>query len=100
MDLSECREKIDAIDKQIVALYEERMKVSEQVADYKLSNGMNVLDKNREKAKIDAVRELTHSDFNSKGIEELYNHIMSISRKRQYDIMEERGLYARPSFMP
>ena len=51
MDLKECREKIDEIDARIVSLYEERMKVSEEVALYKLSNGMNVLDKSREKAK-------------------------------------------------
>ncbi len=99
MDLKDCRDKIDEIDKKIVELYEERMSVSEQVADYKLSNGMNVLDKGRERAKLEAVKALTHNDFNSKGIEELYNHIMSISRKRQYDIMEERGMKSHPSFM-
>ena len=100
MDLKECREKIDEIDARIVSLYEERMKVSEEVALYKLSNGMNVLDKSREKAKRDAVKALTHDEFNSKGIEELYNHIMSISRKKQYDIMEEKGMGSRPSFIP
>ena len=99
MDLKECRAKIDEIDKEIVRLYEERMEVSEQVADYKLSKGINVIDKNRESAKLYAVRALTHNDFNAKGIEELYNHIMSISRKRQYGIMEERGMRSRPSFM-
>lgn len=99
MELSECREKIDEIDKKIVELYEDRMKVSEQVADYKLSNGMNVLDKARERAKIEAVKSFTHNEFNSKGVEELYNHIMSISRKRQYDIMEERGIKSSPSFI-
>ena len=100
MDLKECREKIDEIDARIVSLYEERMKVSEEVALYKLSNGMNVLDKSREKAKRDAVKALTHDEFNSKGIEELYNHIMSISRKKQYDIMEDKGMGSRPSFIP
>ncbi len=100
MELSECREKIDEIDRQIVALYEERMKVSESVADYKLTHGMNVLDKTREQEKIDSVKALTHSEFNSLGIEELYNHIMSISRKRQYAMMNERGIKGRLPFMP
>ena len=99
MNLIECREKLDKIDSEIVRLYEERMAVSEQVADYKLKNGLNVLDRNRERSKLDAVKALTHTDHNSKGIEELYNHIMSISRKRQYDIMEERGIKGRLSFM-
>ncbi|MCR5747147.1 MAG: prephenate dehydratase [Lachnospiraceae bacterium] len=99
MELNECRNKIDAIDKEIVRLYEERMVVAEKVADYKILNGMNVLDRDRERSKINAVKSLTHSAFNSKGIEELYNHIMSISRKRQYDILEERGIKGRLSFM-
>ena len=99
MDLNECRKKIDEIDEKIVKLFEERMAVSEEVADYKLTNGMNVLDKKRERAKLDSVIALTHNEFNEKGIEELYSHIMSISRKRQYDIMEERGIRGRLSFM-
>ncbi len=98
MDLSECREKIDEIDRKIVGLYEDRMSVSETVADYKLSNGLGVLDKKRENEKLKAVKALAHSDFNKKAVEELYNHIMSISRKRQYEIMEERGMRKRPSF--
>ncbi len=98
MDLSECREKIDDIDRKIVELYEDRMSISEAVADYKLSNGLGVLDKKRENEKLKAVKALAHSDFNKKAVEELYNHIMSISRKRQYEIMEERGMRKRPSF--
>ena len=36
MDLGQLRERIDDIDKQIVSLYEERMDVSRQVAEYKI----------------------------------------------------------------
>ena len=36
MDLRELRDKIDVIDKQLVELYEERMKVSDEIADYKM----------------------------------------------------------------
>ena len=35
-DLQECRQKIDEIDSQIVELFEKRMKVCEEVADYKI----------------------------------------------------------------
>ena len=38
MDLSQLRQQIDTIDRQIVNLYEERMDVSRQVAEYKISN--------------------------------------------------------------
>ena len=36
IDLSELRNQIDDIDRQIVDLYEKRMAVSSQVAEYKI----------------------------------------------------------------
>ena len=36
MDLSQLRQQIDTIDRQIVDLYEKRMDVSRQVAEYKI----------------------------------------------------------------
>ena len=52
MDLGQLREQIDVIDKEIVELYEKRMNISSQVADYKISNGKKVFDKAREQEKI------------------------------------------------
>ena len=45
MDLLELRGKIDEIDEQIVALYERRMDISRQVAEYKIGTGKKVFDK-------------------------------------------------------
>ena len=45
MDLSQLRQQIDTIDRQIVNLYEERMDVSRQVAEYKIETGKKVFDK-------------------------------------------------------
>ena len=36
-DLQECRRQIDEIDSEILRLFEKRMKVSEDVANYKIS---------------------------------------------------------------
>ena len=41
MDLSQLRQQIDTIDRQIVDLYEKRMDVSRQVAEYKIETGTN-----------------------------------------------------------
>mgnify|MGYP003103687308 CR=1 FL=1 len=38
-DLKECREKLDGIDREIVRLFEERMAVCGQVAEYKIETG-------------------------------------------------------------
>ena len=46
-DLLELRDEIDGIDRQIVELFENRMKVSREVAAYKIANGRKVFDKDR-----------------------------------------------------
>lgn len=91
MDLLELREQIDGIDADIVRLYEKRMEISKQVAEYKIETGKKVFDKTREEEKLRKVKGLTHNDFNSHGIEELFEQIMSMSRKLQYQLLAEHG---------
>jgi len=99
MDLLELRDQIDVIDKEIVRLYEERMDICKQVAEYKIENGKQVFDKEREKQKINKVKSLTHNDFNSHGIEELFQQIMSMSRKLQYGLLDEHGASGKLPFI-
>lgn len=98
-DLTELRKEIDEIDQQMVALFERRMGVSEEVADYKVVTGKRVLDKERENVKLKAVKSMTHNDFNSHGIEELYKQIMAMSRKLQYQKMEQQAIGRLPFVM-
>lgn len=99
MDLLELRGKIDKIDRQIVELYEERMDIAKQVAEYKIANGKKVFDKQREKEKLAAVKALTHNDFNAHGIEELFEQIMSMSRKLQYSLLAQNGMMGKLPFV-
>ena len=62
-DLAELRKEIDEIDTRMVKLFEQRMAVSEEVAEYKVAVGKKILDKEREKRKIQAVKAMTHSAF-------------------------------------
>lgn len=98
-DLSELRVEIDRIDRQIVQLYEERMQISEEVAEYKVATGKKILDKQREIAKLEAVKGLTHNEFNRHGVEELYKQLMAMSRKLQYQQMEKQALGRLPLVM-
>ena len=99
MDLAELRVQLDAIDEKIVALYEERMAISSQVADYKIETGKKVLDKSREAEKLEKVRALTHNPFNAHGVQELFEQIMSMSRKLQYNKLAEAGALGRLPFI-
>lgn len=99
MDLLELRKQLDELDEQIVALYEKRMDISSQVADYKIQTGKKVFDKEREIAKLNAVKNLTHNEFNGRGIQELFEQIMSMSRKLQYKKLSESGSQGRLPFI-
>ena len=99
MELSELRVKIDEIDEKIVELYEQRMEISKQVAEYKIGVGKKVFDKQREQEKLSKVKALTHNEFNSHGIEELFEQIMSMSRKLQYQLLAEHGSLGKLPFI-
>ena len=91
MDLTELRERIDGIDAQIAELFEQRMDICGQVAEYKISAGKNVFDKSREVEKLAKIRALAHNEFNGFCLVELFEQIMSMSRKLQYRLLTENG---------
>lgn len=99
MDLNECRKEIDEIDRQLVDLYEKRMAVTEEVAQYKIETGKPVLDRDREKRKLAAVSAMAKNDFTRYGVRELFEQIMATSRKRQYQIMAQTGALYRLPFI-
>ena len=99
IDLQELRKSLDGIDSQIVKLYEDRMEICKQVAEYKIGSGKKVYDKQREEEKLATVKSLTHNEFNSRGVEELFEQIMSMSRKLQYQMLVESGNIAKLPFI-
>ena len=99
-DLLILRDQIDAIDKQIVELYEKRMEVCKEVAEYKIETGKKVFDKVREAEKIEKVRSMASTAFNKYAVQELFEQIMSISRKMQYQLLAEHGCISKLPFIP
>lgn len=98
-DLLELRDEIDEIDQQIVELYQQRMEIAAEVATYKIANGKKVFDKERENSKLAKLTALGNTKFNKLGIRELFEQIMAVSRKRQYQLMTEAGIYEKPDFV-
>jgi len=91
-DLEQLREEIDAVDHEIVALFERRMELCSQVAEYKIANGKKILDRSREMQKLDKLGELAHNSFNRHAVKELFEQIMAMSRKLQYQRLEQEGV--------
>lgn len=91
-DLQESRKEIDAIDDKIVKLFEHRMEVCRDVADFKLKTGKPVLDRKRELDKIAMLKDKASNEFYAHGVEELFEQIMAMSRKMQYKLLTEEGV--------
>ena len=98
--LDDIREEIDSVDAEMVSLYEKRMDLAEQVAEYKISTGKKVLDKEREKSKLEKIKALATTEFTKCGVTELFEQIMAMSRKRQYQMLTEHGIIEKSEFMP
>ncbi len=90
-DLLELRDEIDEIDSEIVALYERRMAIASEVAEYKISVGKPVFDKAREESKLENLGKKVDTPFLKHGVQELFEQIMAMSRKRQYQLLTEHG---------
>ena len=82
MELSELRNRIDLLDRELVNLFCERMGISAMVAEEKRKTGKAVFDPVRER---EIIRKLTENldDEMSGYVSVLYNSIFEISRARQ-----------------
>lgn len=98
-DLLVLRDRIDEIDRQIVELYEKRMEICHEVAEYKIETGKKVFDSVREAEKLEKVKSMADTDFYKKAVAELFEQIMSISRKMQYQLLAEHGCIGKLPFM-
>ena len=97
--LGELRHELDEIDDQIAALYQRRMEISGEVGQFKVETGRKVFDRQREKDKLTDVASKVSGEFNKKGIQELYQQLMSMSRKLQYQQLVQAGALGRLPFI-
>ena len=86
MDIQELRQQIDAIDRELTALYCRRMETSRAIGKYKRENGLPVRDTERERKLLNKVAELAGEE-NEQGIRALYQMLLDHSRLRQ--LMDE-----------
>lgn len=88
MDLQEIRKKLDKIDGEIVRLFEERMKLCADVAQFKIQTEKAVYDPQREKEKIETVTAMADGEFMKQAVGELFLQMMTLSRRYQYRLMQ------------
>ena len=82
MDLTEIRQEIDGIDRELVRLFCARMNLSAQVADYKKANNLPIFVPARERAILQRVAELADPDMENY-TRVLYSMLFELSRSYQ-----------------
>lgn len=97
-DLRELRDEIDRIDRQLLPLFIERMELCGAVADYKMENGLPVLDAAREKQVLKEKQALLTKPGYDEAVYEFFSSVMAISRglqaKKIKDVKKEEEFYA------
>lgn len=88
-DLQQCRAEIDRLDRQIVALFEERMAVCREVGAYKVAHHLPVLDEERERQVLQAKAELLQDAGLRPQVIALFETIMAGSRSLQRRMVTE-----------
>ena len=86
-NLNDVRKKINAIDKEMAKLFEERMKASKEVAEYKMEHGLPIYDKIREEEVIRQNTELIEDVNLRKYYVMFLQDLMDTSKRYQQELM-------------
>lgn len=89
--LEESRAAIDAVDRQIVRLFEERMGIAREVAAYKIEKGLPVLDRSREEQVLASREAMLNDPYWAESVRALYEAVMAISRAEQEKLLKAAG---------
>lgn len=85
MTLEESRNEIDRIDKGIFSLFEERMKVAENIVKIKIEKNLPILNSSREDEVLEKVGKSVSPEY-SRYARELSAFMMKLSKERQKEI--------------
>ena len=85
MSLRPIRDEIDSIDSELIELFRRRMDCSRRVAQYKMENGMEIFNPERESQVLDNVEKRAGEYGGSARL--LYATIMELSRAVQHDML-------------
>lgn len=88
IELKKCRYKIDALDRELLRLFEERMHIVKDVAYIKKANGIGICDSSREAELISAIKAMSEDGL-SEYDKALFEKIMELSKLYQSRCLEE-----------
>ncbi|MGB0202741.1 MAG: chorismate mutase [Acholeplasmataceae bacterium] len=83
MTIDQLRNKIDAIDAEMIQLFESRMKIVKDIGELKKRNQLNVLDQNREAQVISKVVSRLQNKTLEPYVIQLFETLMNVSKDYQ-----------------
>lgn len=89
-ELENLRERIDTIDKELIALFEERMNVVNDIAEYKIKNNLPILNQSREDIVVSKVKSTVKNKDYADSAADLIKDIMEISKKFQQKLISKQ----------
>jgi chorismate mutase/prephenate dehydratase len=89
MEIGQLREEIDAIDKEMLSLFERRMQISTDIAEYKRANNLPVYDAKREREKIASVTDAA-SDGMKDYAKNFMTELMDFSKCYQRQVLNKK----------
>lgn len=86
--LEESRAALDAVDRELVRLFEQRMAIARDVAAYKHAHGLPVLDPSREAQVLDSRAAMLTDARLSDSVRALFSQLMALSRAQQEALLK------------
>ena len=84
MDLTQLRQEIDRVDREMVGLFERRMEISRLIGQYKAERGLPVFDAERENQLIENRSRMLKDESLSGPLRDFYLTLMDIGKELQY----------------
>ena len=82
-NINSLRKKIDELDDQMIDLVVQRLAIAKEIGDIKETNGIEVIDPNRESQIINRITEKLAGTLEKKDITAIFDPIYSISKRLQ-----------------
>ncbi len=86
--IADCRERIDAVDRRILALLNERARIAEQIGRFKRESDLPIVEPAREEAVLQNVREHNAGPLSADAARRIFEGIVNEMRAVQRDLLQ------------
>jgi chorismate mutase / prephenate dehydratase len=79
--LSEAREAIDKVDRELLAAVNRRIELVRGLHEHKVASGIPLRDPGREDSMLASLRDANPGPLSDAGVDELFHHVLDLTRR-------------------